>query len=80
MISLALALSEVQSAKLVLSQWEGVLTGERTVEGFGHPGIPREHFPGNEDDKRDVLSQMASELVVVAGKCETLAEVLLNSR
>lgn len=65
-VSSDVILSELAAARAVIEKWE------RTV-GSGIPGVD---LPGNEDVTEGFVTEMCGELLVVAGKCQTLAEVI----
>jgi hypothetical protein len=77
-ISRDLAAHEVDGVVSILAKWSAVLKGQHPAEGMGENGLPGIDFPGNEEALAAVLQQFSSELVICAGKCENLAEVVFN--
>lgn len=79
MISRALMLSEIEGMQTLLGSWAAALKGEGPIPGSGgQPGIPYEDYPAPEDKRIACYQQLAGELVICAGKCETLADVIHN--
>jgi hypothetical protein len=71
-VSKEVVLKELETAKAYLAKWE-----QRLEEG-----IPEIDFPatGNSSNAlEDFLRELCGELRVVSGKCDTLAEVLMDS-
>jgi hypothetical protein len=79
-ISRSLATHELDGVIAILSRWSAVLKGEAEVEGGqgGPTGLPGLDYPGSDEALHLVLQQFSSELVICAGKCENLAEVIFN--
>lgn len=82
MVSRQLMASEIKGVVEILSQWLSVLNGDSAVPGShgGTPGIPREDFPASEELRIEAYRQLSSELVICAGKCENLADVVFPAR
>jgi hypothetical protein len=70
-VSPALLLQELVTARGVLEKWEKLVAD----------GVPGVDVPATEDALEEFVTEMCGELLVVSGKCQTLAEVLYgNSR
>lgn len=65
-VSTQVLLSELAAARALIEKWE------QTV-GTGIPGVD---FPGSEDVTEGFVTELCGELLIVAGKCQTLAEVI----
>ena len=59
-------LSELDSAQKILAKWHAA----------AKEGIPGVDVPGPQDSMEDYLRSFCGELLLVAGKCETLANLL----
>lgn len=68
MLPTQLVLDEVESAKKILDA-----IADRLAKGV--PGIDT---PGSEESAEQFIAQVASELLLVAGKCGNLAETVSN--
>lgn len=69
-VSPPVLLDELASAQGILKKW---------LEGIAQ-GIPAIDLPGDEETLDEFLRELCGELLLVAGKCSTLAEVLYSSR
>ncbi len=63
-------LQELAGAKEILDKWMLAIA----------QGIPMIDLPADEDSLENFMRALCGELLVVAGKCTTLAEVLYSSR
>lgn len=68
-ISPPVLLQELDAAKVILVKWLEAVAG----------GIPMIDLPADEDALAEFLRELCGELLLVAGKCETLAQVLYGS-
>jgi hypothetical protein len=82
MISKKLMRDEMLGVIETLKVWVSVLNGDSPVPGSptSDLGIPFEDFPGSEERRAEAYRQLSSELVICAGKCENLADVVFPSR
>jgi len=80
MISRTLMVSELEGVVSTLTAWIAALKQEAVVPGshFSSPGLPSLDYPGSQEQLLEAFGQLSSELVVCAGKCETLADVIHN--
>jgi hypothetical protein len=58
-------LNEIQTAKKILEGWESKLEN-----------IPKYDRPGSDDDVQRFFQSLIAELMLVSGKCDTLATIL----
>lgn len=72
-VSRELLLSEIRSAKAVLERWEKFADPENTDSP-----MPALDVPAPMEHLVECLIEMQAELVIVAGKCENLAESIHN--
>lgn len=81
MISRQLMIAELESVQQLLGLWVLALKGETPAPGsyVSSPGIPAEDFPAAQEKRAECYQQLAGELVICAGKCETLADVIHNA-
>jgi hypothetical protein len=72
-VSRQLLLSEIRSAKAILDRWEKYMDPENEESPLPALDVaaPKEHLV-------ECLIEMQAELVIVAGKCENLAESIHN--
>jgi hypothetical protein len=72
-VSRKLMLDEIRSAKAILERWEGIVDPENTAAPMPVLDVqaPKEHLV-------ECLIEMQAELVIVAGKCENIAESIHN--
>lgn len=68
-VSRQLLLSEIRSARAILDRWEKIVDPDNREAPMPVLDVqaPREHLA-------ECLIEMQAELVIVAGKCENLAE------
>lgn len=78
MISRQVMISELESVQSLIGSWVAVLKGEAAAPGMGMEGVPHEDYPAPRDKQIEFYQQLAGELVICAGKCETLADVIHN--
>lgn len=69
-VSPPVILQELASVKDVIAKW---------VEAIAQ-GVPFVDKPGTEEELERYMRELCGELLLVAGKCSTLAEVLYGTR
>lgn len=67
-ISREVLLKEVQSARDILQKWSESLDGN----------VPRYDVPGSDEDFQRFMGELMAELLLVSGKCDTIAAILKN--
>jgi len=72
-VSRELMLTELTGARKVLERWEQIVDPDQADTGF-----PVVDWPAAPEALTQCLAEMQAELVLVAGKCEGLAEAIHN--
>lgn len=82
MISRQLMITELRGVLETVTLWVSVLNADSPIPGShgGQLGIPKEDFPGSDEQRVEAYRQLSSELVICAGKCENLADVVFPAR
>jgi hypothetical protein len=77
-ISRSVAIQELKSVAEMTAKWVSILQRDAPIEGASENGLPAVDYPGAEIAFVQAMQQLSSELVICAGKCENLAEVIFN--
>ena len=65
-VSREVLLAELEAARSILTKWQELVSA----------GIPGVDLPAPEDETEGFVTELSGELLIVAGKCQTLAEVV----
>lgn len=69
---------ELQSTVTLLQRWLQVVQNTGPIADMPSNGFPAMDFPAGEELFDEALQQMSRELVLCAGKCESLADLLYS--